>query len=45
LDSGRVVGPVRFAAHHQLIDVPEYSLSQFAGSRRMIERNVIGNGL
>jgi hypothetical protein len=30
---------------NQLIDVPEYSLDQFTGSRRIIERNVIGDGV
>jgi hypothetical protein len=30
---------------NQLIDVPEYSLDQFTGSRGTIERNVIGDGV
>jgi hypothetical protein len=34
-----------FRMKNQLIDVPEYSLDQFTGSRRIIERNVIGDGV
>jgi hypothetical protein len=30
---------------NQLIGAHEYSLDQITGSRRIIERNVIGNGV